>query len=187
MLLKTDEISIRLMQDNMRDYELMAKWLTDEKVLEYYEGRDNPFPLERVVETYQPIARGDDSLVANIICYRDQPIGYLQYFALDELSETDRQLYDLTDTNHVFGIDLFIGEPDCWNQGIGSKVITAIVKYLFDELDAQRVVIDPESWNTRAIHTYEKCGFVKLKLLPKHELHEGEYRDSWLMAIDRDK
>jgi aminoglycoside 6'-N-acetyltransferase len=38
MLLKTDEISIRLMQDNMHDYELMAKWLTDEKVLEFFEG-----------------------------------------------------------------------------------------------------------------------------------------------------
>jgi hypothetical protein len=24
----------------------MAKWLTDDKVLKYYEGRDNPFPLD---------------------------------------------------------------------------------------------------------------------------------------------
>ncbi len=187
MLLKTDEISIRLMQDNLHDYKLMAKWLTDEKVLQYYEGRDNPFPLERVIEDYQPLVRGEDAIVSCLFSYQNQVIGYLQYCAVDELSESDRQTYKLENTNHVYAIDLFIGETDYWNQGIGTKIISAAINYLFDELNAQRVVIDPETWNTRAIRCYEKSGFVKIKLLPKHELHEGEYRDSWLMAIDRDK
>ncbi|MBF2064204.1 MAG: GNAT family N-acetyltransferase [Calothrix sp. C42_A2020_038] len=82
---------------------------------------------------------------------------------------------------------LFIDETEYWEKGIGSKLISAVVNYLFEELGAQKIVIDPETWNTRAIHCYEKCGFVKVKLLPKHELHEGEYRDSWLMAIDKNK
>lgn len=53
MLIKQDRITIRFMQDCIQDYQLMAKWLTDENVLEFYEGRDNPFPLERIIETYQ--------------------------------------------------------------------------------------------------------------------------------------
>jgi aminoglycoside 6'-N-acetyltransferase len=93
----------------------------------------------------------------------------------------------LEDTSGVYAIDLFIGETEYWNQGIGSRVISKLVDYLFNELNVQKVVVDPETWNTRAIHCYEKCGFVKVKLLPKHELHEGEYRDCWLMAINRDK
>ena len=44
MLFQKNEIAIRLMQDDIGDYQLMAKWLTDKKVLEFYEGRDNPFP-----------------------------------------------------------------------------------------------------------------------------------------------
>jgi aminoglycoside 6'-N-acetyltransferase len=187
MLLKTDEISIRLMQDNMHDYELMAKWLTDEKVLEFYEGRDNSFPLERVIESYQSTVCGEDAEVACLFYYQNQPIGYLQYCALDELTQADRESYSLEDTSGVYAIDLFIGETQYWNQGIGSKVISTVVNYLFDQLGALQVVVDPETWNTRAIHCYETCGFVKVKLLPKHELHEGEYRDSWLMAIDRNK
>jgi aminoglycoside 6'-N-acetyltransferase len=187
MLLQTDEISIRLMHDDMHDYELMAKWLSDEKVLEYYEGRDNPFSLERVIAEYQGIVRGDDVVVACIFSFQNQPIGYLQYYALDEMPETDRQLYDLENPGGTFGMDLFIGETEYWNQGIGCKVVSKIIDFLFDEFGATRVVIDPETWNTRAINTYEKCGFKKVKLLPKHELHEGEYHDSWLMAIDRDK
>jgi aminoglycoside 6'-N-acetyltransferase len=186
-MLKTDEISIRLMQDNMHDYELMAKWLTDEKVLEFYEGRDNPFPLERVIETYQPVVRGDGAEVACFFSYHNQPIGYLQYYALDELTNEDKRAYNLVDTSGAYAMDLFIGETQYLNQGIGSKVVSAIVDYMFNTLGALQVVVDPETWNTRAIHCYEKCGFVKVKLLPKHELHEGEYRDCWLMAINRNK
>lgn len=187
MLLTNDEISIRFMHDNLHDYELIAKWLTDEKVLEYYEGRDNSFPLKRVIETYQPLVRGEDATVPCLFSYQNQLIGYLQYCALDKLSESDIQMYQLENINHVYAIDLFIGETYYWNKGIGSKVISVAINYLFKELNAQRIVLDPQTWNTRAIRTYQKCGFVKLKLLAKHELHEGEYRDSWLMAIDSNK
>ncbi len=51
MLLQQDEISIRLMQDDIDDYQLMAKSLTDDKVLKDYEGRDNPFALDRILES----------------------------------------------------------------------------------------------------------------------------------------
>jgi aminoglycoside 6'-N-acetyltransferase len=79
MLLEKDEISIRLMQDDIHDYQLMAKWLTDDKVLKYYEGRDNPFPLDRTIESYQPIVRGNDPAIPCLFYYKNTPIGYLQY------------------------------------------------------------------------------------------------------------
>lgn len=63
MLIEQDEIAICLMQDEICDYELMTKWLTDVQILEFYEGRDNPFDLERIIETYKPMIRGDDLVV----------------------------------------------------------------------------------------------------------------------------
>lgn len=50
---------------------------------------------------------------------------------------------------------------------------------------AERVVIDPEAWNERAIRSYEKAGFVKVRHLPGHEMHEGVLRDAWLMEFRR--
>jgi aminoglycoside 6'-N-acetyltransferase len=187
MLIDNGEIAIRLMQDEIYDYELMAKWLTDEKVLEFYEGRNNLFPLERIIETYKPLTTEDDPVVPCLFYYQRVPIGYLQYYALNDLLETDRQMYYLDKTNNVYAIDLFIGETKYWNQGIGTKVLKAIVKYLFEVSQADKIVIDPHVSNTRAIRCYEKCGFVKVKLLTAHELHEEEYSDCWLMAIDRKK
>jgi len=187
MLIQQDEIAIRLMQDEIADYYLMAKWLTDEKVLKFYEGRDNPFSLERIIETYQPLAVGDDAVKPCIIYYRNIPIGYLQYYLLDDLAETDKKMYCLEQTDNVYAIDLFIGETKYWNRGIGTKILSIFVNYLFAVLLADKIVIDPHIDNARAIRCYEKCGFVKIKLLPAHELHEGEYSDCWLMAIERDK
>ncbi|QKQ77617.1 GNAT family N-acetyltransferase [Nostoc sp. TCL240-02] len=185
MLIQQDEITIRLMQDEIYDYELMAKWLTDPQVLKFYEGRDNPFPLERVMKTYKPTIVRDEPIVPCLFSYQNIPIGYLQYCALNDLSQSDRQLYYIEQTDEVYGIDLFIGETNYWNKGIGTKILSAGIAYLFEHRQARKIVIDPHVDNPRAIRCYEKCGFVKLKLLPVHELHEGKYSDCWLMAIDR--
>lgn len=187
MVLQTDKIKIRLMKDDLNDYQLMAKWLSDEKVLAFYEGRDNPFSLDRIIETYQPMVIKDEPGNPCLIYYDDIPIGYLQYYALDDLPKIDRQMYCLEITNNVYGIDLFIGETNYWNQGIGTKILTLVVDYLFTPLSAEKIVIDPHVDNTRAIRCYEKCGFVKVKLLPAHEFHEGKQIDCWLMAIERNK
>ncbi|WGV28820.1 GNAT family N-acetyltransferase [Halotia branconii] len=185
MLIIKDEITVRIMQDKIEDYQLMAKWLTDETVLQFYEGKDNPFPLDKIIENYKPMVMRDDPVIPCLVYYHNFPIGYIQYCLLNDLSETDRQTYSLEQTDNVYGIDLFIGETNYWNQGIGTKILSVFVNYIFEQLQADKIVIDPHVDNLRAIRCYEKCGFVKVKLLPAHELHEGKYLDCWLMATDR--
>lgn len=88
---------------------------------------------------------------------------------------------------YAYGIDLFIGENNYWNQGIGTKMLSAVIKYIFEQLQAVKIVIDPDVSNARAIRCYEKCGFVKVKQLTAHQLHKGQHSDCWLMAINRKK
>ncbi len=184
MLVEKDEITICLMEDSQENYQLMAQWLSDERVLEFYEGRDNSFNLERVIATYQPIVIGDDAVKACLIYYENIKIGYLQYYLLDDLPEADKHKYCLENTENVYAIDLFIGEPSYWNRGVGTKILTMAVNYIFEVLLASKIVIDPHINNSRAIRCYEKAGFVKVRVLPAHELHEGEYSDCWLMASE---
>jgi hypothetical protein len=42
VLISDAEVSIRLMPDEPDDYQVMSKWLSDPRVLEFYEGRDHP-------------------------------------------------------------------------------------------------------------------------------------------------
>ena len=42
--------------------------------------------------------------------------------------------YDIENVEGVYGVDLFIGEPELWDQGIGTKTFSALIDYLFGEL-----------------------------------------------------
>ncbi|WP_285889538.1 GNAT family N-acetyltransferase [Paenibacillus glycanilyticus] len=87
----------------------------------------------------------------------------------------------------LYGMDQFIGEPGYWNKGIGSELMKETVRYLTMERGAVKIAMDPQAWNARALRVYEKNGFKKVKLLEKHEWHEGEYRDCWLMVYEAGK
>ena len=169
------------MRDDVDEYALMAKWLTDEMIMKFYEGRDRPHGLAKVRDKYGTRTREDSAIVPCILEYRGRPIGYVQYYPV-----LDGRPYEIESVKGVYGVDLFIGEPELWDKGIGTRTLSRLVDFLFTSVGASRVVIDPQVSNHRAIRCYEKCGFSKTKLLPKHELHEGEYRDSWLMMVDRE-
>lgn len=177
-------MAVRRMQDVQADYEQLARWLTDERVLEFYEGRDNPFPLERIVEKYSPRVLGADDVTPCFILHEGRPVGYIQYYLHDE---EEKREYGLGYAGTAFGMDMFIGAPELWNKGIGTQVVSLMRDYLFETLQADVLTLDPETWNTRAIRCYEKCGFRKTLLLLAHEMHEGEMRDSWLMMAQNPK
>jgi aminoglycoside 6'-N-acetyltransferase len=177
MLFREGELSVRPLAEE--DAALLAAWLSDPRVLEFYEGRDQPHDLDRVQKHFYA---EDSGIVRNIVSYGNRPIGYIQYYEIDG---EERELYGYAGSQeNIFGMDQFIGEPDYWNRGIGTMLIRAMEKYLLGEMKADRIVMDPQTWNTRALRVYEKCGFVRKKLLPRHERHEGAYRDCWLIELD---
>jgi aminoglycoside 6'-N-acetyltransferase len=179
-----NDIAIRRMRDDDEDHALMAKWLSDERVLEFYEGRDRPHDIEAICQKYDLRALGEGRVVLCILIYEGQPIGYIQFYPV---SEHEAPEYGIQSIEGIYGVDLFIGEPAYWNRGIGTRALSALLKYLFNEAGALWVVIDPQVTNYRAIRSYEKCGFKKVKILPRHELHEGEYHDCWLMVAEQYK
>ncbi len=172
MLFQNGKLKVRRLvkEDNI----LLAKWLSDPQVLEFYEGRDNPFDLEKVNEVFYA---HDDEEVKCIMEYEGKEIGYVQFYRLDE--ETKKEYGYLNE--NIYGTDQFIGETEYWNKGIGTLLVTSMIKFLIEHKNADRIVMDPQAKNTRAIKCYEKCGFKKVKLLPERELHEGEYQDCWLI------
>jgi aminoglycoside 6'-N-acetyltransferase len=178
LIYQKNDLKIRPLED--RDVPLLAKWLSDPTVLQYYEGRDNPFNEEKVHSIF---FNKDEKVNMCIVIFKDIEIGYIQYYQLDSDTKTEYG-YDHT-SDILFGMDQFIGEPTYWNRGIGRLLISMMVDYLVTTQNADKIVMDPQTWNIRAITCYEKCGFKKVRLLEKHELHEGEYRDCIVMEYDK--
>lgn len=177
MLFERDGLCVRTIQE--KDKRFLVKWLSASPVLEFYEGRDNPFDLEKVEKSfYIP----EEDVKKCIVEYREAPIGYIQFYQVNSKTSTIDH-YERGET--IYGMDQFIGEPDYWNKGIGTLLVKSMVGYLMTQRKADRVIMDPQITNARALRCYEKCGFKKVKLLPKHEFHEGEYRDCWLIEYTR--
>jgi aminoglycoside 6'-N-acetyltransferase len=171
-LFQNGHLKVRKIED--KDKFLLAKWLSDPSVLQFYEGRDNPFDLYKVNKVFY---LSDNDVVKCMVEFDGNEIGYIQFYRLDD--ETKKE-YGYSAEN-IYGMDQFIGEVEYWNKGIGTLLVTSMVKFLLEDKNADRVVMDPQTKNVRALKCYEKCGFKKVKILPKRELHEGEYQDCWLI------
>ena len=80
--IKNENIRVRTLNDN--DFPLTLKWLTDERVLEFYGGRDKKYTLETLKEHYtEP---WEDEVIRVIIEYNGPPSGYGQIYKMyDEL------------------------------------------------------------------------------------------------------
>lgn len=177
LIYQNNELTVRELEES--DEQLLVNWLSNPVVLQYYGGRDRPHDLDLVRKHFYD---GDDERRC-IIEYAGKAIGYIQFYTLnDDVKEEFG--YENLESN-IFGTDQFIGEIDHWNKGIGKKLVTSMVNYLINQENADIVIMDPQSWNERAIACYEKCGFIKVKLLKENEYHEGEYRDCWLMEYKK--
>jgi aminoglycoside 6'-N-acetyltransferase len=173
------------MEDNLGDYSLLAEWLSNQAVLEYYEGRDKSFDLDKVINKFGPRVRGEKQVTPCIIEYERCPIGYIQYYKVDFGEYGINDEVDIKKYVSPYAIDLFIGNTNYWNKGIGTKIVQAIIEYLFKYEKVDAIFIDPQTSNKRAIKCYEKSGFKPIKIIQKRELHEGEYRDSLIMVISK--
>ncbi|WP_391118208.1 GNAT family N-acetyltransferase [Psychrobacillus sp. L3] len=156
-MLNKNDILIRPMNED--DYILMAKWLSDEKVLEYY-GPE--LTLEQVIIKYAPRIEGNHSVKPCIVEFQNTPIGFMQYYPIPE---AQTMAYGYLENEKIVGIDQFIGETNLWGKGIGPNMIEMLLEYISLKEEAHRVILDVKNTNVRAIKCYEKCEFRKVRSL----------------------
>lgn len=156
MIHKSD-LTIRVLSES--DYSYMTKWLNDDLVVEYYGPR---LTLEEVIAKYGPRINHDHYVMPCIVEYKDEPIGYVQYY---EIPKEELKLCGYPVEKPIYGIDQFIGETRLWGKGIGTRMINSLLDYLSSRLDATEVILDVKRTNIQAIKCYEKCGFRIVKSL----------------------
>jgi RimJ/RimL family protein N-acetyltransferase len=82
-------------------------------------------------------------------------------------------------------VGIFIGEKSLWNQGYGTEVMRLLLKHGFHTLNLNRIALDVYETNPRAIHSYEKAGFVHEGRRRQAMFKDGRYVDILQMSVLR--
>lgn len=169
-------LAVRHLHNAVSDYAHLLQWLTTPEVLEWYEGRDTRFDLAEILAEYGPGGEHEvNRTIPTIIELDGEPIGYAQLYELDD--PEDAATFDLEDGSGIWSLDLYLGRPDLFGQGIGRAVCRAAAEFLLDRHGACDVVIIPYTDNARAIAAYRAAGFDGDHVVREHEMHEGVMRD----------
>ena len=106
----------------------------------------------------------------------------------EEGNPIGRIFYEHLDTKHQrTEIGMHIGEKEYWGRGYGTDVMITFLDYLFNELGLHRVYLRVQSYNTRGLKCWEKCGFTQEGILRDHSFTRGEYHDDLVMSMLRDE
>lgn len=88
--------------------------------------------------------------------------------------------------NSVAEIGIFIGNKDYWGKGYGTDAMQVLIKFIFNEMNINKIKLQVFSFNERAIKCYKKCGFMVEGVLRQEIFRNGRYHDDIVMGLLRD-
>ncbi len=82
--------------------------------------------------------------------------------------------------NNWYETQIIIGEKEYWNKGYGTKAIQLLIKKA-KNLGITKIYLEVRPDNIRAVRTYEKSGFqkIKIKKYPKNKF----FRETLKMVL----
>lgn len=92
-------------------------------------------------------------------------------------------LTNIDSLNQCGSLHIMIGAKENQGKGIGGFAVNAMLHHAFMNLNLHRVELKVLTTNTRAIHVYEKAGFVREGLLRRAIYKNGDFSDIYQYGI----
>lgn len=93
------------------------------------------------------------------------------------------QLTGIHAINQSAEFSIVIGEKEYWNKGAGHTASRMLLDHGFRDLNLQRIYLTVLVRNTRAVHLYEKLGFVREGILRRSIYKQGLFEDQVFMSV----
>ncbi len=159
---------VRLRAPERGDLPIFVKWINDPEVTEFLQF-EPPMSIEDEEIWFQHMTMSKDRTFA-IETKEGRLIGNIG-------------LMDFDWRNRKTDIGIMIGEKDLWSHGYGTDAMKVLLRYLFEELNMNRVGLYTDVDNHRALRSYEKCGFTREGVVRQYRFKDGKYLDSVHMSI----
>lgn len=161
---------VRLRAVERVDLPAFVKWINDPEVTQFLE-LSSPMSMEDEERWFANVVKSEEK-VFSIDTKEGKLIGNVGVL---RISWRDRSAL----------IGIMIGEKEYWDQGYGTDAVETLLRYLFDELNMNRVYLIADERNARALRCYEKIGFTREGLLRENRFKNGRYTNDVEMSILR--
>jgi RimJ/RimL family protein N-acetyltransferase len=163
--------SVVLRRHSPENLRAFMRWYSDVEVARLTRYVAKPLSPPEIQRFFFGRILGPDFLAMAIhLAEGDRLIGTCAFSQLD--GENGSALYHIT-----------IGERDAWGRGFGTEATELMLGHAFERLGLHRVALTVFEFNTRAIASYEKCGFVVEGRARDAILRDGRFWDEIHMSI----
>jgi RimJ/RimL family protein N-acetyltransferase len=162
---------VRLRAPERGDLPTFVRWFNDPEATQFL-LRGPPMGLEEEEQWYADLLKHQDKVFC-IETLDGKLIGNLGIMHLDW-------------TNRRAEIGVMIGEKEYWGHGYGTEAITLLLRYMFEEMNLERIGLYCDEANQRAQRCYQKCGFRPEGKLRHYLFKNGVFVDDVMMSILRD-
>lgn len=159
---------IRLRAVERVDLPIFVKWINDLEVTEFL-AINPPMSMEEEEKWFANLGKTEDKVFSI-----DTTDGKL-------IGNVGLMKFNWEDRSVLFGI--MIGEKEYWSKGYGTDAIETLLRYVFEEMNMNKVYLIADERNARALHCYEKIGFRKEGLLRQNRYKNGRYSDDVEMSM----
>jgi diamine N-acetyltransferase len=153
------EFKITLRKAVLADRPLIYKWMAKSNLTKSMLGEPNypDAPIPSFDEFINDFSDGffTDDIKSSGKCF----------MILNQCDEVGTLCYDLTNLKKKrVLLDIWLRDETYCGNGYGSESLRLLCVYLFRTMNINNFYIAPSLRNSRAIKSYEKAGFVKLKM-----------------------
>jgi RimJ/RimL family protein N-acetyltransferase len=154
------------------DLAVLERWWADPSVAVFQTSNIRPQPAESVAE----MIRG--------WCTNKDPgaVGFCVASRADDRLIGHAALHGATVVNRTATMAMLIGAEHS-GKGFGTDATRTLVRYGFEEMGLHRIGLEVWSFNTRALATYTKAGFVEEGRRREVVFHGGRFYDEVLMSL----
>ena len=170
-MLKGDRIKLGPVK---REYiESYLKWLNDPEITQYLTIFR---PLTRMMEEdwIENLKNQNDTIIFGIL--------------IPDENDTEKLigncgLHAIDWKNRVGEVGIMIGEKEYQSKGYGTEAVELLLDYGFKTVNLNRIQLRVYEFNSRAINSYNKIGFVEEGRMRQAMFANGEYHDMIFMSI----
>lgn len=82
----------------------------------------------------------------------------------------------------VATVGIMIGNKSYWGKGYGTDAMKTLTKFIFQDMNINKIRLATFSFNERAQKCYKKCGFEVEGVLKAEIFKDGKYYDEIIMS-----